>query len=161
MVELTYGGTWLKWSSLDRVDRNWAILSIVASSVAALPAAVRAAEWGYGLGFRAGAGRPLEASPFTALLTSEAFAYAALASVALAIISGFAWWRFSRHQDEMFNAIQNYAIAQASGWTFAFVLGWWMLSLGGWVGALPLAAIVVIGTVLLLGFWFYAVRKWA
>jgi hypothetical protein len=161
MVELTYGGTWLKWSSLDRVDRNWAIVSFATAALAAIPLSVRTAGWGFTIGFRAASGRMPESSPFGELLASDLYAYAILASAALAIISAFTWWRFSRNQDEMFNTIQNYAIAQAGGWTVAFVFLWWLLSLGGWVGMLPLGAIVGLGTVLLLGFWFHAVRRWA
>ena len=162
MVELTYGGTWLKWSSLEPRDRNWALLSFATAILAVIPIALPAYEWGYQLGYRVGSGgREAPTSPFASLLQSPLYSYAIVAAVMLAIVSGFAWWRFSRNQDEMFNTIQNYAIAQAGGWTFAVVFLWWMLSLGGWVGALPLAAIVGLGTALLLGFWFYAVRKWA
>jgi len=65
-----------------------------------------------------------------------------LGYVLLAVVSAFAWWRFSRNQDEMFNRIQNYALAQAGGWTFAFIFIWWLLSLGGWVGPLPVVGLV-------------------
>jgi hypothetical protein len=60
----------------------------------------------------------------------------------------------------MFNRIQNYAIAQATGWTFAITFLWWQLALGSWLPPLPLTAIVVIGCVLVTGFWFQAVRRW-
>jgi putative flippase GtrA len=161
MVELTYGGTWLKWSSLDRVDRNWAIASFATAALAAIPLSLTTADWGFAIGYGAASGHMPDSTPLTPLLESGGYAVAMLASVALALVSGFTWWRFSRNQDEMFNTIQNYAIAQAGGWTFAFVFLWWLLALGGWVGTLPVAAIVGIGVALLLGFWFQAVRRWA
>ena len=161
MVELTYGGTWLNWSSLDRVDRNWALASFATAILAALPISIQTADWGFALGYGAASGHIPSSTPLTPLLASELYAYAILASVVLAAISALTWWRFSRNQDEMFNTIQNYAIAQAWGWTFALVFIWWLLSLGGWVGALPAGAIAGVGTVLLIGFWFYAVRRWA
>src|SRR5215207_1275668 len=161
MVELTHGGTWLKWSNLNRTDRNWAILSFVTASLAALPVGIVAGEWGYQLGHGMGSdGRQPAKTSGAELIASDLFAYAMLAALVLTAISAFAWWRFSRNQDEMFNRIQNYAIAQAGGWTFAFVFCWWLLSLGGWVGGLPITLIVVVGLALLLGFWFYAVRRW-
>jgi hypothetical protein len=161
MVELTYGGTWLKWSSLDRTDRNWAIASFATAALAAVPVSVRTADWGFAIGFRAASGRMPDSTPLTPLLASNAYAWAMLASVLLAVVSAVTWWRFSRNQDEMFNTIQNYAIAQAGGWTLAFVSVWWLLELGRWVGALPVGAIVGLGFALLLGFWFHAVRRWA
>lgn len=162
MVELTHGGTWLKWSSLNRRDRNWALLSFVTSGLSALPVSLLAANWAYGLGHRAGSGG--EDPPPTALapfLQSDLFAVAMLIAAVLAVVSAFAWWQFSRNQDEMFNRIQNYAIGQAGGWTFAFAFLWWLLWLGRWVGPLSLTVIVLVGTALLLGFWFHAVRRWA
>ncbi len=163
MVELTHGGTWLNWKSLNRRDRNWAILSFATSMLAAIPVGAAGAAYSYALGHRLGAGgRGGDAHDraAAALLASEPFAYAMLASALLAVVSAFAWWRFSRNQDEMFNRIQNYAIAQAGGWTIAFATIWWLLWLGGWVAALPLTAIVIVALLLLIGFWFVAVRKW-
>ena len=161
MVELTHGGTWLKWSTLDRTDRRWALLSFVTSGLAALPIGLLSGEWGYNLGFRMGSGgREPDIRGIAEVIGPELLAGLMLAAAILAVVSAFAWWRFSRNQDEMFNRIQNYAVAQAGGWTFAFLFIWWMLSLGGWVGTLPLVAVVLLGTGLLIGFWFYAVRRW-
>lgn len=161
MVELTHGGTWLNWSSLERTDRNWAILSFATSLLAAVPVGLVGGEWGYRLGHRVGSGgREAHIRSIPELVGPQLFAGLMLAAAILAVVSAFAWWRFSRNQDEMFNRIQNYAIGQAGGWTFAFAFIWWLLSLGGWVGPLPLVALVVLGTGLLMGFWFYAVRRW-
>ena len=161
MVELTHGGTWLKWSTLDRTDRKWALLSFATSGLAALPVGLVSGEWGYRLGHRMGSGgREADIPSMAQIFGPELFAGLMLASAILAAVSAFAWWRFSRNQDEMFNRIQNYALAQAGGWTFAFIFIWWLLSLGGWVGPLPLVALVILGTGLLIGFWFHAVRRW-
>lgn len=161
MVELTYGGTWVKWRSLGPGDKSWALLSIVTTFLAALPVGVITGRWGYSIGYRLGSGgREPRVDDLNALIASDLFAYAILASAVLGLVAAFAWWRFSRNQDEMFNRIQNYAIGQAGGWTFAIALLWWVLSLGGWLEPLPLATIVLIGTALLIGFWFYAVRRW-
>ena len=161
MVELTHGGTWLNWRSLNRTDRNWAILSFVTSALSALPVVIAAGAWSYTLGFRAGSGGDDRHDRLAAdILASDLFGYAMLASALLAVVSAIAWWRFSRNQDEMFNRIQNYAIAQAGGWTVAFTILWWLLWLGDWVPELHLTAIVLLALALLTGFWFYAVRKW-
>ena len=161
MVELTYGGTWLRWSSLDRRDRNWALLSFVTAGLAAIPVGMLAGDWAYRLGFKMGSGgREPSTTGVSELFGSDLFALAMLAAAGLSVISALAWWRFSRNQDEMFNRIQNYALAQAGCWTFAFVFIWWLLRLGGWVGPLPPTVIVVVGTALLIGFWYYSVRRW-
>lgn len=161
MVELTHGGAWLKWSTLSRTDRNWALLSFAGASLAAIPLAIVAGHWGYIAGYRLGSGgREPDRVTTSALVASDLFSYAMLAAAVLAVLSAFAWWRFSRNQDEMFNRIQNYAIAQAAGWTFAIALLWWLLELGSWVTPLPPAVFVAIGTWLLIGFWFHAVRRW-
>ena len=161
MVELTHGGTWLNWKSLNRADRNWAILSFATAALSAIPVGIAAGAWSYTVGFRLGSGGDGRHDRLTGdLLASDLFAYAMLASAVLAVVSAIAWWRFSRNQDEMFNRIQNYAIAQAGGWTIAFAALWWLLWLGGWLPALHLTAIFLIAVALLTGFWFYAVRKW-
>jgi multisubunit Na+/H+ antiporter MnhG subunit len=163
MVELTHGGTWLNWKSLNRTDRNWAILSFAASTIAALPIGAAAGAWSYALGHRVGSGGKggdAHDRAAAALLASDVFSYAMLASALFAVVSAFAWWRFSRNQDEMFNRIQNYALAQSGGWTMAFVSLWWILWFGGWLPELSLTAIVLFAFALITGFWFYAVRKW-
>jgi len=162
MVELTHGGVWLKWSSLNRRDRNWALLSFATAGLAAVPIGVVASAWGYRMGFLLGSGGSEPNDIHAArLIGSDLYAYGMLAATVLAIVSALAWWRFSRNQDEMFNRIQNYAIAQAGAWTFAFAFVWWLLWLGGWLGPLSLTSLVFLGTVLLFIFWIYAVRRWA
>ena len=159
MVEITHGGTWLNWRALNRRDRNLALLSYATAFLAAVPLSIHAGVVGYQLGFRLGSGGELPAG-YTSFLETRIFAWAMLAAAVFALISAIAWWRFSRNQDEMFNRIQNYAIAQAGGWTLAVLCMWWFLSLGGWLGPLPLTAIVVFGTALLIAFWLRGVRRW-
>lgn len=162
MVELTLGGAWLKWDSLTRQDRNWAMLSFATSALAAVPVGLVAADWGFKLGYRAGSGGgEAPATEASRLLASDLFAYAIVASLILTIVSAVAWWQFSRNQDEMFNRIQNYAIGHAGAWTFAATFIWWLLALGRWVDPLPLGGLIALGTTLLIGFWFHAVRRWA
>lgn len=165
MVELTHGGTWLKWNSLTPRDRNWALLSFATSLLAAIPIGVAAGSFGYRIGYRIGyrwgSGGQNPHVEMADMMGSDLFAYGMLAAALLAVVSAIAWWRFSLNQDEMFNRIQNYAIAMACGWTFAIAFVWWMLWLGGWVAALSPTILVVIGTALLIGFWLFAVKKWA
>ena len=162
MVELTYGGTWLKWSSLDRRDRKLALVSFITAGVGAAPIGVLCGQFGWRLGFQLGSGgrTPVE-SPIDRFVAGPGFDYLILASVGLLIVSSVAWWRFSLHQDEMFNRIQNHAVGSAGGWTLGIGIIWWLLSLGEWLPPLPLPGLLLIGYVLLLGFWFSAVRRWA
>jgi hypothetical protein len=162
MVELTHGGTWIKWSGLSARDRNWAILSFVASGLSALPLGLAAGDWGYRVGYQLGSGQAAPAdNHYADMLATDWFPYLMLASAIFAIVSGFAWWQFSRNQDEMFNRIQNYALGVGAAWTFAIAVVWWILSIGGWVGELPLTAFVVLGWLLIMVLWFRAVRRWA
>jgi len=160
MVEITHGGTWIKWSSLNRRDRNWAILSYVTALLASLPIGILTADWSYRLGFLLGSGSNEPQAGLDRLIASQAFAYTTLGSAVLAVISAVAWWQFSRNQDEMFNRIQNYAIAQAGGWTFAVAFVWWLVSLGGWLPPMSMSALVTLGVALLIAFWLHAVRRW-
>ena len=160
MVELTHGGTWLKWSSLTPTDRRWALISFITSGLAAAPLGMAAKAWSYELGYRVGSGGLGQASSSDSILANDLFPYAMLGSALLALISAYAWWRFSRNQDEMFNRIQNYALGQAGGWTWALAFGWWTLSLGGWVPPLPLGWLILFGLALLFLFWFRGVRRW-
>ena len=158
MVEITHGGTWFKWSSMDSRDRLWFVVSTVTVIPAAFIIGAAGARWSYHLGHRHAAGRD-GPDGFGPLIESGGFRYGALAALLLLLVSLFAWWRFSVRQDELFNRIQNYALGHACAWTLFIAAAWWVLSAGGWVGTLPLEGIVTGGLVLILAFWFYAVRK--
>jgi hypothetical protein len=162
MVELTHGGTWLKWSSLNRRDRNWALASFVTSFLAAIPLYVLAAQFGASLGYRAGSGgKEMPPEIFARIVQSDLFSYVTVGAAACAVIGAITWWRFSRNQDEMFNRIQNYALGHGGAWTLAIVTLWWLLSLGGWLGPLQLGAVFAIGFLLVIAFWYAGVRRWA
>ncbi len=158
MVEITHGGTWFKWSSMDGRDRLWFVLSTVTVMPAAFITGAGAGRWSYRLGYRHASGRD-GPDRFGPLIESDGFRYAAIAAFLLLLVSLFAWWRFSVRQDELFNRIQNYALGHAGAWTLVIAAAWWVLSLGGWVGTLPLGIVVTGGLALTLAFWFYAVRK--
>jgi hypothetical protein len=161
MVEITHKGTWFKWDSLDARDKLWFLLSTVTSVPVGLLIGVMFVEWGHDLGYRVGAGEHGPRGYFADILASDAFRYAVLAALALAALSGFAWWRFSIRQDELFNRIQNGALGRAGAWSVAAAGAWWLLSLGGWVGPFPLGPFLLASMALLLVFWFHAVHKWA
>lgn len=155
MVEITHKGVWIKWSSLDSRDRGWFVLSMVTTLPLGIVLGVHIGEWGYQLAHDA------DSAHFADLVGSDLYRYTVLVAVASAAVCAFAWWRFSLHQDELFNRIQNYAIGRAAAWSLGGATGWWLLALGGWAGPFPLGPFVISSFALLLGFWFYAVRRWA
>lgn len=162
MVEITHKGVWIKWSSLDARDRGWFVLSMVTTLPFGMVVGVHVGEWAYRLGHRHGSGgREADGAHFANLVGSDLYRYGVLAAFVAAALCAFAWWRFSLHQDELFNRIQNYAIGRAAAWSLAGATGWWLLTLGGWAGPFPLGAFIIASYGLLTGFWFYAVHRWA
>lgn len=162
MVEITHKGAWIKWSTLDTRDKGWFILATVAAVPVGMVIGVPFGEILYQLGFYLGSdGGTPDPRHLADLVESRAYRYLVLAAFAFALVSGLAWWRFSLHQDELFNRIQNYAIGRAGGWSLAGATGWWLLSFGGWAGPFPLGLFVLASLALLLVFWFHAVHKWA
>ena len=161
MVEITHGGNWIRWSSLNASDRKLALISFAASFLASLPVGAMGGYWGYKVGYSFGSdGRRADVLSPAEVVGTGNFAIIVLVATLMAIVSAIAWWRFSRNQDEMFNRIQNYAIAQGSSWTLAIAFLCWMLSLGGWVDPLPLAVVVLGGVLLVIAFWYRGVHKW-
>jgi len=160
MVEITHGGNWIKWSSLEPRDRNLVLLSLGTSFLGALPVGAMGGYWGYKAGYKMGSGRAADVLSPAQIVGASTFAIIMLIATALTIVSAIAWWRFSRNQDEMFNRIQNYAIAQGSAWTLAIAFLSWMLSLGGWLPPLPLEAFALGGVILVVAFWYRGVHKW-
>jgi hypothetical protein len=159
MVEITHGGAWFKWSSMNRRDRFWFVLSTAAMMPASVMSGIAVGRFTYRIGYWLGSGKhgPDGLRP---LVESDGHSYAAIAACLLLLVGFFGWWRFSVAQDEMFNRLQNYALGRAGAWMLAIAAAWWMLSLGGWIEELPLVAIVNGGLFLTLGFWIHAVRKW-
>ncbi len=158
MVEITHGGTWFKWSSMDQRDRIWFAVSTVASIPAGLIAGAALGREGYRFGHKIGTGEH-NPDPLGPLWQTELVRYGVLAAFLLLALSLFAWWRFSLRQDELFNRVQNQALGQAGAWTLLIASCWWILGLGGWVPDLPLGVFVLGGFLLLLIFWFRAVRR--
>ena len=159
MVEITHGGTWFKWSSMDPRDRLRFVLSQLAIIPAAVVVAIYFSRYAYQLGYRQGSGGKEGPDLLGPWVESGLFRYGVILSFVLLVVSLFASWRFSLRQDELFNRIQNYALGRACAATITLASGWWILSLGGWVEPLPLGAIVVAGYGLIIGFWLYAVRQ--
>ena len=162
MVEITHGGTWFKWSSLDRRDKWLAGLSIAASLPSGVVAGIMLGGAAHRIGHLLGGdGFQAPADTVQRMVDSAAYRSAAMAALALAIVSALAWWRFSLRQDELFNRIQNYSMGRAGGWSMGIATGWWFLQLAGLAGAFPLGAFLLAMMLLLLGFWFHGVRRWA
>jgi hypothetical protein len=159
MVEITHGGTWFKWSSMDSRDRLWFVVSQVAAMPVGIVVAVYFSRYAYQLGYRHGSGGMEAPDRLGPWVESDLFRYSVILAFVLVLLSIFAWWRFSLRQDELFNRIQNYALGRACAATITIASCWWILSLGGWVGDLPLGAIVIGGYALILGFWLHAVRQ--
>ena len=158
MVEITHKGLWVKWSSMDSGDRFWFVVSMLAATPLILVAGIAVGRWSYRLGYYHGAGKH-GPDPLAPVMLSEAFRYGVIAAFVLGLISGFAWWRFSLRQDELFNRIQNDALGRTGAWSLAAALAWWTLAIGGWVGPFPLDLFVVGSLALSLVFWLAAVRR--
>jgi hypothetical protein len=162
MYEITHKGAWFQWSALTAEEKRLAGLSIVTSAVPGLLAGFWLGEYAFQLGFRLGSGgKAADTTLWDTISASPWFGAFVLFAAACAVVSGIAWWRFSRRQDEMFNRVQNYAIGQAGAWSLAAASLWWMLSLGGFVGPLPLGWFIHFSLLLVVLFWFQAVRRWA
>ena len=163
MYEITQKGAWFKWSALDRTDKRLVALSMIAAGISGMVVGMSVSETAYQLGYLLGSGgTPADDhGPLSRLVGLEAYRWATVAGLLAAIVSGIAWWRFSRRQDELFNRVQNYAIGHGAAWSLAAALGWWMLSLGGWTGAFPLGWFILLAFALVCLFWFVAIRRWA
>jgi len=162
MAEITHKGAWIQWDSLDARDKRLFAISMVATIPFGMVIGIPVGEWAYQLGhYLSSDGAPADTRHYAELVESAAYRYGVLAALICAAISAVAWWRFSIHQDELFNRIQNYAIGRAGAWSVAGATAWWMLALGGWTGPLLAGPFVLASFALLLAFWFYAVHKWA
>jgi hypothetical protein len=162
MYEITHRGAWFNWKALDRRDKMLASLSLLAMVPPAVLTGFVGGDMAYRFGYEVGsAGMRTADTGLETLFASSWWPAAVLVSTLLAAISAFAWWRFSVRQDEMFNRIQNLALGAASAWTMALFVLWWLLSLGDWVSAPVPVLTVLLYLLLVCGFWFRAVHKWA
>jgi hypothetical protein len=162
MYEITHKGAWFKWSTLDRTDKRLLTLSLVAAIPPGFLLGLISGIWGFRAGYRMGSGgREVPPQLFDDLLARLAPAPVVLGALVCVLVSAFAWWRFSRRQDEMFNRIQNHALGCGCGWAVAGATIWWFLEKARLVPALPTEAWLAAALFLVCGFWFHAVRRWA
>jgi hypothetical protein len=162
MYEITHKGAWFKWGALDGTEKRL----VLVSALAAIPPGILGGLWlrpyTQGLGSRlgSGGGSP-KISGLDRLFPGERLDIFVAFVILCALVSGIAWWRFSLRQDELFNRVQNEAIGRGAAWSLAAAALWWMLSIPGWVGPLPLGGLVIFGLFLVIAFWFRAAARWA
>lgn len=149
MYEFTMGGAWFRWELLDERSKRLAGASLVAAALAPAPLA---GMFGYELGYSLASG--------TAQGGFAPPSWAVLWTLASLVVSGILWWRFSLRQDELFNRVQNWALAMGGAWSATLLSIWALLEIGGFVP--PVAPVVILGLFygLTLIFWFRAVRRW-
>lgn len=155
MVEITQGGFWIKWSSLDQTGKRFAAVSFVAAALSGAAIAPVAHRLGHDLGRSAAKGQTVH-SPANFIES-----YAVIAALAFMVVSGICWWRFSLRQDEMFNRVQNWAIGMGGGWMVAVLAPWSLLALAELVEPPSALTIFLVCIGLPSLFWLIAVRRWA
>lgn len=155
MVEISHGGFWFKWSSLDQTGKRLAATSIVAAALSATAIVPVAYRLGHDLGRSTAKGQTVH-SP-----ASFIEPYAVIAALTFMVLSGVCWWRSSLRQDEMFNRVQNWAIGMGGGWMVAVLAPWSLLALADLVEPPSALTIFLVCIGLPSLFWLVAVRRWA
>lgn len=155
MVELTMGGAWFRWSSLDAPSKWLFGTSFAAICLAGAPVFRSSGDIGY---------RANSAEGSEGLLASDLSGlpgWAAWWFIGCCLVSAVLWRRFSLRQDELFNRVQNWSFAVSSV-AFVALLGVWsMLDAADVMPAItPVYAAAAFGVMLTLS-WFAAVRRWA
>jgi hypothetical protein len=80
--------------------------------------------------------------------------------IALVLVSGACWWRFSSLQDEMFHRIQNYSFGWGGAVSIAILIVWGVANAAGLAPPIdPIAPLVLFALVKTL-FWTRAIRIW-
>lgn len=160
MYEFTMGGSWFRWSLLDRTSKQLAAGSLAASIAAVAPATLslgsHAYDFGYRLGYRAGGGSGKLTAPEVVSFSPVEACWL----IAFSILSAFLWWRFSLRQDELFNRVQNWALGMAGAWSATLFSIWAVLDLGGLVAPVSPWAIIAIFYISICAFWLAGVRRW-
>jgi len=153
----------MRWSALDPEERRLAKIAFWASlpPIALLLVPIARDGFGFGQWLKLGPGRSDGQAQFMAALHSSPWfgAFVAIA-IASAVVSGIAWWRFSRRQDELFHRIQNHTLGRTAGIGLALILLFWALSLPGWIDAFPLEQVVIAEILLFALFSADACRRW-
>lgn len=158
MVDITHGGWWFRWSTLNRTDKWWAGASIGTLMLAALPIGIMIGSAAHECGWHLASAR----ANISASIPFGPFAhFVVVACILLSVVSAFCWWQFSLRQDEMFNRLQNWALGMAGGWLLALLLAWSLLTLTDMVEPPSALALFVLCLGLPSIFWFVAVRRWA
>ena len=155
MYEFTHGGSWFRWSLLDKTSKRLAAGSFAALTVAMVPAATATWSMAYQLGKHAGSG---SREPLAVAVAVEPWAAALV--LGFSVVSGLFWWRFSLRQDELFNRVQNRALGMGGAWTGALLTCWAVLDLGNLAAPVAPAAIIGVFALLVCIFWFVGVRRW-
>lgn len=146
MYEFTKGGTWLRWGALDGPSRSLFATSLAASAAATIPLAMLRFSDAY-------LSRGVDVVP-------PMQPWMAIWIIAFGTMSALLWWRFSLRQDELFNRIQTWTLGM-SGTTFIIALAvWFLLERAGFAPPIADLRAVKLYLVLVLGFWFAAVRRW-
>lgn len=147
MYEFTKGGAWFRWSALDAPSRTLFVASLAASAAATIPLVLLRYSDAY-------ATRGDHVVP-------RMEPWMACCTIALATLSALLWWRFSLRQDELFHRVQNWTLGM-SGTALVVALGlWFMLERAGMAPPIVELLPVKLYGILVLGFWFTAVRRWA
>lgn len=153
MYEFTMGGSWFRWSLLDRTSKRLAAGSLAASIAAVAPAVLpRFFDFGYRAG---GGGR----APMPEVATGPT-SFEACWLIGFGIVSALLWWRFSQRQDELFNRVQNWALGMGGAWSATLLSVWAVLDLGRIVPPISPMAVIATFYVSIIVFWFAAVRRW-
>lgn len=158
MIEFTMGGTWFRWSLLDRTSKRLAAGSLIASVVAVAPATLSLSSHAYDVGYRLGSGSA--AVPEAAVGFPPWSPLEACWLIGFGIVSALLWWRFSLRQDELFNRVQNWALGMAGAWSATLLTIWAMLALGNLAPPVSPMGIIATFYVSTCAFWFAAVRRW-
>lgn len=162
MVELTHGGMWVRWSSMERTDKIWFTISCTAAVCPAALAGLPLFDEFYHAGLRIGSGGKMsDRLGIGHFIESPLYRTALLIALAMVVLSAIAWWQFSIKQDEMFNRVQNRALGLGSAWSVGVAACWWFLASAGVVTPLVTGNFLLIAYILIGTFWFAAVRRWA
>jgi hypothetical protein len=153
MYEMTHKGAWFKWQAFNRDEKRLAAIALIGSGIAGAVLGVHLAISGILPNF--------DPEPLARLRSSPWDDVGAALAIFGTLMSAFAWWRLSIRQDELFNRVQNYAIGVTGAVAMAIVFIWWLMTIPGWVGPLPLGWFVLLLSAMLFVAQALAVRRWA
>lgn len=164
MYEITMKGVWVRWAGLDTSAR-WLFagsMTAIIVALAPLPFQDRFTDRTilYDLVYFLGSGGKWPTKIAAPLPARET--WAALWIIGFSVVSAVLWWRLSVRQDELFNRIQNWALAMGGVFSGTFLTVWSILDLANIVS--PATPLFIINSFVLstcVFFWFVAVRRWA